>query len=227
MATLSQLIGRVRFFIDEPTPQNYTDADITYALNVAQQDVAKEIVHTYEDYFEKQSVLNPGGNPPGTIPGVELYALPADFLKFKRIERGDTGETVPALDLNEKIINGTLLNILPIANLGLSFYVSGNNVGFTPTPTSVIPITMTYVYRLADMVNSSDVSDIPAEHHDMMAVRAALDAFIKDEGITQPLENRWNFLLDQLHRTLRQRQVQEPKRVRQVEDGSFGYGGFY
>lgn len=221
MATLAQLITRVRFFIDEPTAQNFTDSDITYALNQGQQDVAKEIVHVYEDYFEKQADLNPSGG--GTIIGTELYTLPSDFLKFKRIERTDTGQILPAIDLNEKFA-APLAPLTGTAVFGpMSYYVTGNSLGLTPTPQAIIPIRLYYVYRLVDLDNSlpgtSDVSVIPAEHHDMIAVRAAIDMFIKDESDTSALQQRWNFLLDQLHRTLRQRQVQQPKTVRRVEGG--------
>lgn len=215
MASVTDLISRVRFFIDEPTQQNFTDKDILYAINVAQQDVAKEIVHEYEDYFEKQADLNPSGG--GTVPGVELYTLPNDFLKFKRIERTDTGEEILPVDLNEKVTNSTSLVNLVQPGSPLEYYITGNNLGLTPTPQSTTPLRLTYVYRLADLDTvTNTTSDIPAEHHDMMAVRAAIDMFIKDESDTTALENRWLTLLNELQRTLRQRQVQRPKRVRRV-----------
>lgn len=221
--TLTQLISRVRFLIDEPTPQNFTDSDITLALNVAQQDVSKEIVHIYEDYFEKQADLNPAGG--GTIAGTEFYTLPSDFLKFKRIERTDTGEPLTPIDQNEKQWNNFGLVTVVTSTMPLSYYVTGNSLGLNPVPQTVIPIRMTYNYRLPDMDTSnpgtSDVSQIPAEHHDMMAVRAAIDVFLKDQEDTGPLELRWDFLLDQMHRTLRQRQTQTPKHVRRVT-GSYG-----
>lgn len=222
MASITDLISRVRFFIDEPTQQNFTDKDITYALNVAQQDVAKEIVHEYEDYFEKQADLNPSGG--GTIPGVALYTLPTDFLKFKRIERTDTGETIHPIDYNEKVTTGNgLVNLVSPGGV-MSYAIVGNNLVLDPPPASVVPVRLTYVYRLADLdtvVNTT--SDVPAEHHDMIAVRAAIDMFIKDESDTSALQDRWLQLLNQLQRTLRQRQIQEPKRVRSVQSHGILY----
>ena len=186
------------------------------ALNFAQQDVAKEIVHVLEDFFEKTTDINLAGG--GTIPGTELYSLPTDFLKFKRVENTLTAELFPAIDLNEKYGNNgnSIVNLYATAG-SFSYYIMGNSIGFTPTPQAVVPVRITYVYRLADLANPSDVSDIPSEHHDMMAVRAAIDMFIKDQEDTSALEGRWNFLLDQMHRTLRQRQVQDPKHVRRSE----------
>lgn len=219
--TLTDLTARVRFFIDEPTEQNFKTSDIVIALNIAQQDVAKEIVHEYEDYFEVQAQLNPTGG--GTIPGQSNYTLPLDFLKFKRVERTDTGETIHPRDQNEES-RVTYTNMQLVASTTApGYYVMGNTFVVTPIPQSVIPITMTYVQRLVDMVNPTDVSAIPSEHHDMMAVRAAIDMFIKDESDTSALERRWNQLFDQLQRTLRERQLQEPKRVRRVVEHGLLY----
>ncbi len=215
MASLSDLISRVQFFIDETTFQNFTQAAITYAINVAQQDVAKEIVHEYEDFFEVQSLLNPSGG--GTIPTIEFYTLPSDFLKFKRIERNDTNEPIPPIDQNEKVWNNYSLATVVTQNSPLSYYVMGTSVGFNPVPQTAIPVLMTYVQRLPDLVNLADVSPIPSEHHDMIAVQAAIDMMIKDEADTTAMQNRYNQLLNSLQRTLRDRQIQEPKRVRRTE----------
>lgn len=225
MPNLTTLVARVRFLIDEPTAQNFTDTDIIQAINFAQQDVAKEVTHIYEDYFEKQAALNPAGG--GTIAGTEFYTLPSDFLKFKRIERTDTGEPITPIDQNEKAWNSQSLVTIIQQSAPLSYYVTGNAVGFNPIPATVIPITMTYVYRIPDLnfitAGVTDISDIPAEHHDMIAVRAAIDMFIKDQEDTTALENRWAFLMDQMHRTLRQRQIQAPKRVRRTDTTSILY----
>lgn len=228
MATLATLDTRVRFLIDEPQAQNFTDGDIYTAINIAQQDVAKEITHIYEDYFEKQAALNPSGTAgSGTIPGTEFYTLPSDFLKFKRVERTDTGEPITPIDQNEKMWNSSNLVNIVQQNASLSYYVTGNSIGFNPIPATVIPVTMTYVYRLPDLDFSvpgvSDVSVIPAEHHDMIAVRAAIDCFVKDQEDTTALEKRWDFLLDQMHRTLRGRQIQAPKHVRRVQSSGILY----
>jgi hypothetical protein len=217
MATLQDLISRVRFYIDEPTAQNYTDAQITLAINFAQQVVAEEIVHEYEDYFEVQAQLNPTGTPPGTIAGTEFYNLPTDFLKFKRIERTDTFEPIRPIDQNEKLYGPYGIGG-PTQGTPMYYYVTGNSVAFNPIPESAIPILMTYIQRLSDMVTTADVSAIPAEHHDLMAIRASIDMFINGEQDTSQLMSIWEEGLNRLTRTMRQRQVQEPKMVRRAAE---------
>lgn len=218
--TRGDIRGRVRFFIDEPTAKNWSDSDLNNAINRAQEKVAQEITHIYEDYFIKIADLNPGGNPPGTIINQEFYTLPSDFLKFKRIERTDYGQAVPPIDINEKTINGT--SVPPLVPLGgggiaIAYFVLGNSVGFAPIPQSQIPIRLYYNYRLADLVNDTDVSDIPADWHDLMSYRAAIDAFVKDEADPSAMWQMWNEGIDRMHRTLRNRQTQEPRRVRRDE----------
>lgn len=222
--TLQQLIARTRFFIDEPSQQNFLDSDIISALNRGQEEVTKEINHVYQDYFEKQADLRGDQATPGTVAGTELYALPSDFLYFKRIERTDTGELIPALnDVNEKTSYSTALMPLILSGGSLSYYVQDTAVGFTPTPATSIPIRLTYVYRLPDMVLTTDTSAIPSEHHDLMAIYAAIECFIKDESDTSQFQNLWDQKLGRLVRTLRQRQIQEPKHVRRVDVGGILY----
>lgn len=214
---LSDLITLCRDYIDEPIPQNWSNAQLTRWINRRQQMIATEIIHVYEDYFEVQSALNGSSAQPGTIIGQELYPLPDDFLYFKRVERSDSGQMLPAIDINEKITLGTTLVPQAISGVVLSYYVMGGYIGFTPTPQAVIPILMTYVQRLSNLVNSSDISNIPAEHHHLMAIGASIDAFINDESDTTALQNEWNDGIDRIKRTLRNRQIQQPRHIRQTD----------
>lgn len=215
--TLNDLITLIRDYIDEPTPQNWSNLQLTRWINRRQQMISVEIMHVYEDYFEIQSALNATSPQPGTVIGQELYPLPADFLNFKRIERSDTGQMLPAIDINEKITIGSSLVPQAISGVVLSYYVVGNYVGFTPTPQAVIPILMTYVQRLTDLENGTDVSNIPAEHHHLMAIGASIDAFINDESDTTALQKEWDDGIDRIKRTLRNRQIQQPRHIRQTD----------
>lgn len=217
---LSDMIALTRDYIDEPTAQNWTDPTIIRFTNMRQSQVVAEIQHTYQDFFEKTVTLNSGN---GTIAGVALYTLPADFIKFKRIERTDTGATIPPIDLNEKTSLGSpLVTFSPGIITG--YYELDNNVGFDPVPTAGIPISMTYVYRLADMVATTDTSAIPAEFHHLLSIGAAIDCFIKDEADTSRLDGLWAEGLDRLHRVLRERQSQSPRTVRRVATSNMGSG---
>jgi hypothetical protein len=192
MATLTQLIGRVRFFIDEPSSQNFTDADITYSLNRGQEEVVKEIVHENQDYFET-------------------------FTDINLVAGTDTNEVLSAIDINEKVVSTASISSLILSSQPTGWYFLGGQIGFSPVPVAPLAVRLFYVPFLAELVNGSDVSPIPQDYHDMMAISAAIDMFTKDQEDTSALQAKWDVLLNRLQRTLRDRQIQEPKHVRRVE----------
>lgn len=219
--TVQDMQNRVAFMIDDNSGKNYAPADLLMSLNIGQDNVAKELVALNVGWFEKPADLNPNGTPPGTTPGVELYKLPGDFVKFSRVERSDTGYPLHLIDMNNKIIAGQINN--PIANLvTYQYFVTGNYMGINPIPQAAVPIRMWYVYDLPSLVLTTDVSEIPERWHDMVCVGAALDFITKDEGDPTPLVNQWNRYLVQLHQTESVRSTQEPRGVTQVSN-SYGY----
>ena len=225
--TLAQLRARTRFFIDEPTQQNFADADINIALNIAQQEIAREIIQVNEDFFVGAPVALATNNLQDIYPLHVDFNAQCDVIKIKRVERSDTGEVLPSIDMNEKSIYGQ--NVPPLVNTagagsGLSWYLLGNNIGLTPIPTGAsIPLQYYYVPRLTDMSTDDAISLIPVEFHDLMAIRVGIDCQIKDEADTSQLENRWRERIDQLKRAARDRQIQDPKHVRRTSanSGSF------
>lgn len=219
--TLADMIARVRFIIDENSQKNFLDADITTAINQSQLKVQKEFVKLGQGYFVTAADLNPNNTPSGTIAGVELYALPSDFLQFVRVERTDTGYPLKPIDINQKIIQGTT-NPSMIPNMtNYSFFPIGKYFGINPIPSSVIPIRLWYVYRLAKLALTSDTSEIPEEYHDMICWGAAIDCIIKDEGDASQLQNQWDRYLNELHTTEGNRQIQEPRGVTRID---YDYG---
>lgn len=220
--TRAELRSRVRFFIDEPTQQNYTDADINTALNVAQDEVQLEIIETFQDYF-----ISPTPTVINLIAGTETYALATDVVAIKRVEDAATGLEILPLDLNEKVATGTGLPGLLSATPG-NWYLVGNYIGFTPPPSMNNTVNYWYVATLPDLTNDTDVSQIPALHHDILAVRAAIDCLVKDESDVTQLTAIYSRDLDRLKRTLRSRQTQAPKRVRRTtkNDGWPAVGPF-
>lgn len=213
---LVNLRNRTRFYIDDTSQQDFTNADINYAINRAQQEVSAELRQVFEDFFVT--------NVPyliTTAANQELYPLPSDFIRLKRLERADTGEMVPMIDLNEKSIYGNA--VPPLVNTagygsGISAYLLGEYLGLTPTPTdNTHPFNLYYVQRLADLVNDTDVTLIPSEYIDLLSILAAVDCMIKDESDTTQLRTLYAEKLDRLKRTARNRQTEMPKYVRRSD----------
>jgi hypothetical protein len=215
--TLADLIARCRTYIDEATQANFTNTEIIYALNDAQQDVATEITQVNEHYFAN---VVPTLITPITNPITQLYAVNSDFFKMIRLEIQTTGEMVPFIDINEKSIDN--IAIPPLVNTagygaGMQAYMLGNSIGFTPPPTDP-GMVFQYWYDpfVPDMTATTDVSILPRNFVDLLPELACVDMFIKDEDTIADIQNKFNRRIDQVKRTARQRQTQNPKYVRRT-----------
>lgn len=220
--TLAQVRQRVRFYIDEPAQANFQDSDLNWAINDAQQSVAAEIAQVDEQYF-----VNTTPTVITFVANQQYYTLATDFYKMSRLEDLTTGLMIPFSDISSQ--NNFFQNAIPplvAVNSGsYSAMIVGNSVGFTPVPTSSgQQARYWYVPILPDLTSDSDVSSIPRQFIDLLAIQAAIDALIKDEDDTGPLERKYAMRFGQLVRTARDRQQQNPKTVRRV--GDTGYPGW-
>lgn len=230
--TLLDIRNRVRFFVDEPVQANFKDIDINYAINDAQQDVSLEITQTGEKYF-----VNPTPTTINLKTNVQYYDLATDFWKAVRVQDQTSGLPIDFTDVNSQ--NDFFQNFPPLVNVypfgGFSCFIlggdsigqAGGSIGFTPTPTdSTKSVLYWYVPVLQDMDNDSDESAFPRQFVDLLAIQAAIDCLIKDQADTAQLERKYSRRMDQLKRTVRDRQQQTPKYVRRTGN-SQGYPGYY
>jgi hypothetical protein len=214
--TLAQIRQRVRFYIDEPIQANFLDSDINWAINDMQQFVVSEIAQVDEKYFVS------------TTPTVivmtaqqQYYPLAADFFKMTRLEDQATGLMIPftEIDSQNNFFQTPIPPLVSITQAGYAAMIVGNSVGFTPMPTTTGTVVQYFYVPLApDMTSDSDTSVVPRMFIDLLAIQAAIDCFIKDEDDTSALEAKYNRRFSQLVRVARDRQQQNPKKVRRVGD---------
>jgi len=223
--TLNDHVARVRTFVDEASQANYTNVEIIYAINVAQQFLATEITQVDELYFVNPvpTTITPTGSPIA-----ERYQLAADFFKLVRLEVVATQQTVPFINFNEKVNNYSgippLVNSLGSGDGTRAYIIGSDYVGFTPPPTDpTVQFQYWYAPYLADLVNGTDVSILPRPFVDLMPQMAAVDMFIKDEDSAVTLEGKMSLLLNQIKRAARQRQQQNPKYVRRSQTASSSF----
>lgn len=209
--TLLQIRQRVRRFIDEPQQANYSDSDINWAINTAQQEVATEISLVDEKWFVATT--------PTVIISVanqRFYTLAADFWKMTRLEDATTGLRLEFADFSQQ--NNFFADAVPplVApnQIGYAMSIVGNSLAITPTPTtSGISAQYWYVPILEDMTADSDTSSIPSMFIDLLAIQAAIDMLISDEDDAEQLEAKYTRRFNQLIRATRDRQQQSPKMV--------------
>lgn len=221
--TKKKIRSRVRFFIDEPVQANFLDSDLDYAINEAQQFVATEISKVDEQYFVNTTptVLTLQAN-------TQYYQLADDFWKMTRLEDVNTGLPIPFTDIDSQ--NQNVQTVVPplvsSTSAGYSAMIVGNSLGFSPPPSQTgLQARYWYVPILDDMVSDSDQSAIPRMFLDLLAIQAAIDAMIKDENDTAQLERLYQRKFNQLVTATRNRQQQNPKHVRRVNDTQ-GYPGW-
>lgn len=209
--TLLQIRQRVRRFIDEPQAANYSDSDINWAINTAQQEVATEISLVDEKYFVATT--------PTVITSVanqRFYPLATDFWKMTRLEDATTGLRLEFADFSQQ--NNFFADAVPplVASnqIGYGMSIVGNSLAITPTPTTNgVSCQYWYVPVLQDMTSDADTSAIPTMFIDLLAIQASIDMLISDEDDTTQLETKYNRRFNQLVRATRDRQQQSPKMV--------------
>lgn len=209
--TLATLRARVRRFIDEPQPANYSDVDINAAINIAQQEVATEISLVDEKYF-----VNPTPTVITSVSGTRFYVLATDCWKITRIEDATTGLRLEFTDFAAQ--NNFFADAVPplVApnQIGYALSIVGNSLAITPTPTqNGLKAQYWYVPVLPDMTTDADTSQIPPMFTDLLALQASIDMLISDEDDTAALERKYARRFNQLVRASRNRQQQSPKHV--------------
>lgn len=216
LPTRLDIRNRVRFFIDEPVAANFTDSDINYAINDVQQDVVLEIAQVDEKYF-----VNTTPTQISMVANQQYYPLANDLLKMTRLEDQATGLMIPftEIDSQNNFFQTPIPPLVSITDAGYAAMIVGNSVGFTPMPTTSGTIVQYfYVPMPPDLQSDSDTTVIPRPYVDLLAIQAAMDCFIKDEADTSALQLKYNQKLARLVRTARNRQQQNPKKVRRQGD---------
>lgn len=172
---LSQLESLVWSWLDDPQGQYFTQAQVDVWLNNAQQETQKRLIAAGENFYvTKMQGL--------TIANQNLYALPADFRKCHKFEIVVTGTGVNENRVTlADVTYQQLEQVSQTTGLPSSYNIRRNLVDIRPIPDNAYTIYLHQSYRVADMVNSTDVPDIPREYHEYLAVLASIDGFTKDQ----------------------------------------------
>lgn len=177
---LSDLQNLTSFWLDDLQFGYFTQTQVTLWLNNAQHGLQKRLLKAANNRY------NVSATTP-LIVNQNVYVLPSDFKKLQNLEVILSGvrpfeSTNPILPIteNQKYLvqtgNGTPLYYT---------FVSGN-LYLRPAPDTPLLMRMVYSYMLADLVNPTDVPDAPLDYHEMIALLACEDGFIKD-GRSNPL----------------------------------------
>lgn len=222
--TLIQVIDNARNILNEPlsscrtfpddTSNFYLDSVMVNYANIVQQEVGNELIQTYEDFFLTSTDLNISAN-------VAAYTLPTRFVKMRRVEdlrsTNDPVEIYPTT-LNEKNNNSAFYNRQNLSGtywVG-GYYLNGNNITFTDTPTFTqnSSVRLHYIATPYDLCAASDVSDIPAEHHKVLVWGLVKYALWQRQADTTLADLEFEKQLVKMKQQAEDRQIQKPRKVK-------------
>lgn len=214
--TLSSLQTLVLSWLDDANAGYFTLPQVNAWLNNAQRECQKQLIQAGENYYvQKVSSV--------TVVNQDSYALPSDFLKCHKLEIVMSGTGVN--EQRQTLSPTTLVQIDRITSTGVpQMYVLKKNCFIMRAiPDAAYTMYMHYSYRVADMVNSTDTPDVPAQYQEYLAVLATIDGYLKDQRDPSAMMMKKDWYLSLMKQDAQNRTVDAPRRV--VMSGGDDFGG--
>lgn len=171
------LMNQTRFFLTDPdsaAAPMYTDAEVTALINGAYFEVVNWIQQSMPLYFVKLATA------PTT--DEEYYQLPGDMEQLLELSFDYGGNAYATTDWDPTTLTGVAPDVLQRAkdnaeNVSVfTFY--HNHLRIYPAvvtgSTNAKGALMSFAYTPATLVNTTDEPDIPAGHHELIAIGAAV-----------------------------------------------------
>lgn len=216
------MIDTARSLVNEPLdssrtfPDNtssfWTDSVLIDYFNMVQHDVSLEIMQTFEDYFLTQSDFS-------IVAGTAEYSLPARTVKIRRVEdRRSTSEPteIRPVTINDRHVERYLVNNDSAAFWAGGYYIRGDQVVFTDTPTftNASAIRMFYIRALADVSAATASSDIPVEHHRIIVYGLVAHMLRQQQSDANWATLEYDKMMARLKLQCENRQIQRPRAVK-------------
>jgi hypothetical protein len=145
-------VNEAKALVESPVinPSTYiVDTDLSLPIirwvrwmNASQQYIQNQMIKANEDYLGKMQTIN-------IVSGTDTYAINADSIKLRLIERTDTTPYTKLLPLG--IVNRSLMNTVQPYNYTNWFTFWGNNLIITPTPTTSNTLYVWYIKKMCDL----------------------------------------------------------------------------
>lgn len=218
--TFNDLQNLTAYWLDDLNFGYFTQTQIQFWLNNAQKEVQKILLQSRSNFYltPVQTTLVVNQND---------YVLPQDFLTIHRAEIIMSG-TPPNEDpypLSPMTLNQQ--DLVPNHTGTPQFYfLKKNRIRLLPAPDTALTFRMHYSYEVANMVNSTDIPDIPDAYHELLALKAAQDGLIKDGRNMNALLMKMNEFKELLKQETQDRNEDAPRGI--VQTGNditqmFGY----
>lgn len=209
----SDLQTLVGFWLDDPNFGYYTLSTVKTVINNAQREVQKLLLQAGENWY-----MQPFNTT--TVASQGEYVLPSDFLVLHRLELVLSGTapseqvvSIPEITLNEQ-------DLLP-NGIGTpeGHYIKKNRLVLYPAPdTTGLTLRLYYSPLVQDMVNNTDVPDVPTQFQEFIAVLATLDGLYKDGRDPGPFLEKKRYYEQLLKESADRRAESGPRMIVQTSD---------
>lgn len=197
----------------------FTPVQVKLWLNNGQKRVQNRLIQAGENYYVK-------GVQTSLVVNQRDYVLPEDFKKLNRLEVLVSGSSptesvtpVMAITLNQQDLVGNSVGTPSV------YTIKRNRLILRPAPDTALTLRMEYTYQVTDLVLDTDEPDCPESYHELIALYACEDGYIKDGRASPLLDKKIKEFEKQMDRDAIERQQDSPRMI--VETGNSQSGGIY
>lgn len=217
---LSDLRALTLQTLDDPAGTYFTQPVLDLRLNLAAKETQKRLLSANKEYYLKCLKTD-------TVIGQQAYSLPDDFIRMLRLEwylPGQVSSTqstmIYPITPNQRDLVGSVQSQYPQL-----YSFAKNNIILWPIPQTVVEMHIEYSYLIADMVNASDVPDVPDQFQEYISILVARDGLIQDGRPLGPLQTKLDAYEVLFKQIADQRNMDVPRMVVQTQATGFE-GGF-
>lgn len=182
------LVEMASSFLNDRTRKMWSKGELIAWINEAQLALAAKINQLHREHFLKfDDSTSPGA-------GTAYYSLPADLVKLMGIDVLESStdrdpQNLVAIPMTDHRFYEAL-DQAQDKNGYRFFFVAGTQFKTIPEPAAVSgeKFRFHYVKRLAPLVNNTDVSEIPVQHHVLLAMDGARLALVKTKQVNAQIE---------------------------------------
>lgn len=216
---LAQLQTLVWSWLDDVNGAYFTQPQVDVWLNNAQKETQKQLIQAGENYYlERLS---------GTIiNGQDTYVLPADFKKCHKFEvvLSNVGTVNEQRRTCDWVTYQQLDAVCQQTGTPGVYNIRRNLITLRPIPDNTYTVYLSQSYAVVDMVNQTDIPDVPEDYHEYLAVLATFDGLLKDQRDASTfLQGKRDAYLSLLKQDAKNRDVSKPRMVVMTEMDGAGF----
>jgi hypothetical protein len=220
--TRGELKALVSYWLDDLSFGYFSETQVNLWLNNGLERLQRKLIGSGERYYTKCVVTD-------TVRGQREYVLPDDFRKIQRLELIISGyattqeqrRPLTFVTLNQQDLLSTLLG--PPAR----YTIRKNRIQVYPASDSnSYKIRLYYTYKVSPMDEDIDEPDAPLQYHELIALYACEDGFLKDGRMSEILLKKMKQYEDEVDRDSIERHQDGPREVVVTEDYGDS-GGYY